>query len=280
MTDGGASDAGTDVELDASDTGAEASEHATDAAVRTLTTRPLLPTPVNNLLLDPFITADRSWGHFRAVVPALDPAETGADCPVLTREILSASPIGVSAPGILVNQTVLPPSLGCTAIIAPFVGSTEAVAAQIWVSLSDATGAPLAFPSGSDGGGALDGILTVSLLSTALPSDAGAPMSYPFTIASTPPVVLAGRSWGLLELDGVSIPEGGWFVVTLTSPTRSLYMAAPQVVPGATGHGRRPGPARSRPVTEIERGATLQYGRVLPFHPPVRWGRPERVERF
>ena len=249
---------------------------------RTMTTRTLLPTPVNNLLLDPFITSDTSWGHFRAVVPAVNPAETGGDCPSITREFLSASPIGISAPVVLVSQAVLPASTGCTAIISPFVGSTEAVSAQIWLSFSDASGAPLSFPPVTSSGAAnVDAFVTVALVANALPSSTTAPASYRFTPASTPPTVISGRPWGLLELASpVAIPEGGWFAITITNPTTTVYLAAPQVVPATTttlSVVRSTG-AAARAITDVERGAMLQYGRLLLTPaPPRRRPRPVRV---
>jgi hypothetical protein len=243
---------------------------AGDGAIRTLTTRPLLPTTPNDLLLDPFITSDESWGHFRAVIPATDPDETVGDCPLLSRQILSASPTGVSAPAILVNPAVLSASTGCTSILAPFAGSTEPVHAQIWVSLSDSSGNPVSFPPAAAAGQkTLDGTLTVALLPNALPSGATLP-SFPLE-PSGPPVTLAGREWGQLALPtAVPIPKGGWFAITLKNPDAALYLAGPQVVPTGSGVG----PIRSRPMTGDEEGAVLQYSRQPERHPPRRRGRP------
>jgi hypothetical protein len=241
-----------------------------DAGVRTLTTRALLPTPVNSLLIDPFVTYDESWGHFRAVVPAVEAAETGGDCPSLTREFVSASAAGIAAPAVLVNPTVLPVSTGCTAIIAPFVGSSEPVTAQIWVSLSDAAGAPVAFPSVTDAGMAtIDGFVTVAILPNTVPSSLP-PASYPFEVLPPAPVTAGGRQWGLLGLrTAVAIPDGGWFAITFKSQSGGLYLAAPAVVPtGASQIVQRAAPRR--PMTEIERGAMLQYGRLLQTRRPPR----------
>jgi hypothetical protein len=255
----------------------------TDASTdRTMTTRGLLATPVNNLLLDPFVTADVTWGHFRAVVPAVDPSQTGPDCPKITREFLSASPIGIAAPVVLVDPTVLPASSGCTAIIAPFVGSTEALSAQIWVSLSDASGAPVAIPAVADAAaGGLDSFLTVALVPSVLPSSAAPPASYPFVLASTPPTLIAGREWARLELSTpVSVPDGGWFAITLLNPASGFYLAAPQVVAASTttlAVVRSLASIRTRPITDVERGAMLQYGRLLPVPMPRRRHRPKRM---
>jgi hypothetical protein len=268
---------------DAHATGA-GGDDVTDASTdRTMTTRGLLATPVNNLLLDPFVTADVAWGHFQAVVPAVDPSQTGADCPKITREFLSASPVGIAAPVVLVNQAVLPASSGCAAIIAPFVGSTEAVSAQIWVSLSDGSGAPVPIPVGADAAGtSLDSFVTVALVPNALPSAASPPASYPLTLASTPPTSIAGREWAQLELPApVSVPEGGWFAITLANPASGFYFVAPQIVPASTttlALVRSLGAPRSRPVTDVERGAMLQYGLLLPTHvTPRRRHRPKRM---
>jgi hypothetical protein len=232
-------------------------------------------------LLDPFVTSDTSWGHFVGVVPAVEPAETGGNCPNITREFLSASPIGISAPVVLVSPAVLA-STGCTAIIAPFVGSTEAVSAQIWVSFSDGSGAPLSFPPVTDAGAAdVDAFLTVALLANALPSSTAPPSSYHFTPASSPPTVLSGRPWGLLELaTPVAIPEGGWFAITVTNPASGVYLAAPQIVPATTTTLSVVRPlGAARPMTDVERSAVLQYGRLLQTPPPPRRRpRPKRVD--
>jgi hypothetical protein len=238
-----------------------------------MTSRSLLPTPVNDLLLDPFITADTSWGHFRVMVPAVTPAETGGDCPYIQRELVSASPTGVSGPAVLVNPTSLPASTGCTAILAPFVGSTETVNAQIWVSLSDSSGAPLPFPTATDAGAStVDGFLSVALIPNVLPATATPPNSYPLTLTTSAAVVLAGRSWGRLALASpVAIPDGGWFSITLSNGENGLYLAGPQVVPTASAQvAPRPGALAGRPITEAERGAVLQYGRLIRSRPRLR----------
>jgi hypothetical protein len=266
----------------ASDQSADA-KAAGDGAVRQLTSRPLLPTPVNNLLLDPFITSDTAWGHFLAVVPAANPDQTTDACPFITRELMSESPIGISGPTVLVNSTVLPPSTGCTAILSALVGSSEPVHAEIWVSLSDASGNPLPFPPATDDGvKVLEGLVTVALLPNSLPSSAALP-AYPLeptTAAGTGRVTIAGREWGQLGLPSpVSIPKGGWFSILVKNLDQGLLLAAPQVVPvGGSGSkwGADPalGPARMRPMTVLERGAIGQYGRHPPPPPPRRPGRP------
>jgi hypothetical protein len=181
--------------------------------------------------------------------------------------------MGVSAQAVLVNPAVLSASTGCTAIIAPFVGSTEPVSAQIWVSLSDASGAPLPIPSSVDGGAkGLEGFVAVALLPNALPSSTPVP-SYPLALTSAAPTTLAGRQWGLLALTSpVAIPEGGWFAITLMNGSNGLYLAAPDVVPTAAGQivPGRSVVAPTRPISEIERGAILEYGRRLPRHRPPR----------
>jgi hypothetical protein len=264
----GSSESGT-----SHDGGAEA-DAPSDGGVRTLTTRALLPTAVNNLLLDPFITSDTSWGHFRTVVPEVDPEKNGGDCPYLARELLSASPIGISAPTVLANPTVLPPSAGCTAILAPFSGSTETVHAEIWVSLRDAAGNPVPFAPTSAGKSALERYVTVALVPNSLPGSAALP-SYPLEPTAGASVTLAGRPWGQLALSApVALPEGGWFAITLKNPDASVYLAAPEVVPTTVGTGL---PLRSRPMTDAERGAIVQYGRPRTPQPaPRRRTRPPR----
>ena len=267
---------------DASDSSTEPPDASppTDAGpVRTLTTRALLPTPVNSLLMDPFVTADESWGHFRAVVPSIDPADTGGDCPYIARELMSASPVGISAPTLLVSPTVLPPSYGCTAILAPCVGSSETVSAQLWVSVLDATGAPV---GSTDGGAAgVDAYLSVALLPNSLPSGPTQP-SYPLTLSSTAPVAIGGKVWVVLELASpVAMPDGGWFSITIVKTDAQLYFAGPEVVPTAAGQiAHRPSSITTgRSMTDRERGAIAQYGRLRDTRPPRRRPRRPRLVR-
>jgi len=278
--DGGKGDGGTG---DAATGPTDA--RALDAGpIRKLTTRALLPTAVNDLLIDPFMTSDTSWGHFRAVVPTAEPADTGAVCPYLTREIMSESPAGVAGPAVLVNATVLPPLLRCAAILAPFAGSTEPVNAQVWVSLDSAAGVPLVLPTAGDAGvtdaGAttLAASLSVTLIPNVVPSAAAVP-SFPLVPIGGAPRLIAGRQWVLLGLSApVAVPEGGWFTITLASSAANLYVAAPEVVPTAAGQIHiDPRVAWQRPRTDVERGAILQYSReVIPRRPTRRRLRPTR----
>jgi hypothetical protein len=264
---------------------ADAAPSATIAAtpdagpIRMLTARPILATPVNNLLMDPFITTDRSWGHFVPVIPASDPTQTRGDCNGLAFVILSDSPVGVSAPAVLVDADTMPSISGCTAIVAPFVGSTEPVGARIWASLDDASGAPLPFPAPSDGGtSAIDAVLTVALVANAVPASA-ASVSYPLTAVDQAPTVVGARSWGALALPALaSLGEGGWFAITLTNGTRGVYLAAPEVVPGGTSTELvlRPATGWSRPASDAERGAIQQYPRHAPRRRPPRRHAPAR----
>ena len=252
-----------------------------DEGPRALTTRALLPTPVNSLLLDPFITYDGSWGHFNAVAPGSDPAATTV-CAPLTREIFGASPVGISAPVVFMSPYA---STECKVILAPFSGSTEPVNAQVWVSLTDASGNPIAFPSVtdagvSDGGVAMiDSFVSVALLPNSFPPTSAPPSSYPFVPLPLAPVTFAGRQWGLLGLQiPVAVPQGGWFAIVLMRPTAALYLQAPEIVPttsaGQVVHGA--GVAPSRPMTNVERGAIGAYGRLLKTRPPPRRRAPPR----
>jgi hypothetical protein len=148
--------------------------------------------------------------------------------------------------------------------------------------LSDASGAPVAIPAVADAAaGGLDSFLTVALVPSVLPSSAAPPASYPFVLASTPPTLIAGREWARLELSTpVSVPDGGWFAITLLNPASGFYLAAPQVVTASTtalAVVRSLAAIRTRPITDVERGAMLQYGRLLPVPMPRRRHRPKRM---
>ncbi len=260
------------------DTGGPPAPIPSSAAGRTLTTRPLLPTPVNSLLLDPFVTADTSWGHFLLVAPSADPAKTGSSCPRLPREILSNSPVGVSAPTVVVSPKSDPPAYGCTALATTFTGSEAPVTAALWVSLADADGNGLPFPAAGDAGAStLADSLRVSLLPNTLPTSETA-TSFAFEVLDTPVMTIAGRAWGRIGLPApVAVPEGGWMIATLARRDRTVYLAGPEIVPtDAAQLAPRPGKrAAARPTTDEERGAVRAYARQQRLHPTPR--RRDRV---
>jgi len=231
-----------------------------DAAIlRTATTRPLLPTSVDSVLYDPFVTSDEDWGHFRAVIPATGPDASVQVCGALNRQFLSASPIGVAAPTLVATA-----ALGCTEILAPFSGGSgpNTFHAKVWISVASSSGVPVPLPS------SLDSTVTVALLPNVLPS-APAAAAYPLTLEAGSAVTLAdGSEWALLSLAApVSLPMGGWFAIQIVTPTGTIRLAGPEVVPTTTVSLVHP---IDRPIRDAERAAIGVYARLAHEHPARR----------
>jgi hypothetical protein len=254
----GGSDGARDAKEDASDASTDGSP------VRFATTRGLLPTSVKSLLLDPFVTYDESWGHFDSLDPTTDD-----ECAPIVRELMSQSPIGIA--GAVANVSLRG---RCTQILAPLSGASKgSVDAEMWISLSDASGAPLPFPTHG-----LDASIKVELVPNYLPTQTPQDV-YPLEPVSVSPispsdsgalpVTIAGREWGLVAVSAVPFTQGGWFVVTLVSETGSFYLAGPEVVPTTTVSLLRP---HFRAMTDADRAATAGYARVVRTHrtPPRR----------
>jgi hypothetical protein len=248
--DAGAHDSATDAPSKPRDGEAEGAP-----PIRTATTRSLLPTSVQSLLIDPFLTGDTSWGHFRAIVP---PSSGGSptECGDLVRELLSQSPAGVSGPAVRATASAGSPSAGCTQILAPFSGVTTTANADMWVSLSDASGAPLPFPADAH---ALAAALEIAILPNYLPSDSP---QVTYALESTgAPMVIAGREWGRVALAAPApLTKGGWFSITLVDASGSFYFSAPEVVPTDLVTLVRP---HARPMTDADRSAISEYERVV-----------------
>jgi hypothetical protein len=201
---------------------------------RTATRRSLLATSTRSLLLDPFVTADTSWGHF---VGLLLPAVNGRyKISAPRRAYVSRAPGGVAAPvaSIAAISTLDPAATGLS-LVAPFPGGSHPFDAKIWVSAGDAAGMPVPFDTAA-------ARLTVALLPNDLPST-----TYPLAKAG-PPVSFAGREWALLALPAaVPMPEGGWFSITVDDVHVTFQLQAPEVTPAtATGPVRVTGVRRER----------------------------------
>jgi hypothetical protein len=243
----------------------DASDARPDAPVRVATTRGLSPTSVENLLLDPFVTSDQSWGHFVAANPRADKV-----CDVLDRTLMSQSPVGIA--GVVVSAAV---KGSCTEILAPLSGASKgSVDAQVWISLSDATGAPLPFPMND-----LDASIKVALMPNYLPTQAPQ-VVYPLEAVSvspispadgaTVPLTIAGRQWGLVALSGAPLTQGGWLVISLVSTEGSFLLAGPEVVPTLTVSLSRPhSRPHSRPMADADRAGISSYERTARHHPPT-----------
>jgi hypothetical protein len=184
---------------------------------RALTSRPLLGTSTRNLLLDPFVTPDLSWGHFVGLlVPGM-----GAHPDVATpkRAYVSQSPAGVAAPvaSIAAIQGIDPGSTGVE-LLAPIPGGACSFVASIWVSAADPAGAPVD-----------DALATKAIGASLLPNDEP---DHAYPLVKEKELVLAGRRWARLTLPhAVPMPRGGWFVIAITSRNISVELQAPEVVP-------------------------------------------------
>jgi hypothetical protein len=229
-----------------SSSGAGGADAGPGTPIRTLTTRPLLPTAVNNLLLDPFVTGDEALGHF---LGAFVLGSTSGKAFPLERVVLSRSPIGVTAP--IVRTGALSKVGGGAAsfvIIAPFPGGSTPFSARIWVSAGDVNGAPVAFDKGSSG-------LVVALQ----PNDKPNQHYVLERDEKTPAQVLDQWEWVRLELkSGVDVPEGGWFTILVNDENATFRFAAPEVTPNAPSHGK----ARSAARGEAERAAIAIYSEL------------------
>lgn len=183
---------------------------------RTATTRGLLATSTRSVLLDPFTTSDDSWGHF---VGFLLPQHVNQFVQVQpARAFVSLSPGGVAAPVASLPTPSSVHSWGTgVQVIAPFPGGSDTFDARIWVSQGDMSGSPVPFDPAT---------VTIALFPNDLPS-----MKYPLSKASSP-VSYAGREWVALSVPSpVSMPQGGWFSITLEDPQATVQLQAPEVVP-------------------------------------------------
>ncbi len=200
-----------------------------------VTTRDLLGMPANNLLLDPFVSTDLSYGHFVDILFAVggQSYETG----VPDRVFQSSSPSGVALPILaLLPAAKVQAGLDENQVISPFAGGSVPFDALVWASASKDK-KPVDFDkAGHD--------LSVTLL----PNDKPASV-YPLA-PSGKPVTFAGRSWVKLALKSpVSMPEGGWFSIANTSGTWTFDVQAPQVTPSSAQGPLPPpevGPRRDR----------------------------------
>jgi hypothetical protein len=184
---------------------------------RALTTRPLLGTSTRNLLLDPFVTPDLSWGHFVGLlVPGMG---THPDVVTPKRAYVSQSPEGVAAPVASIGaiQAIDPGSTGVE-LLAPIPGGACSFDASVWVSAADPAGAPID-----------DASVTKAIGASLLPNDEP---EHAYPLAKDKELVFGGRRWARLTLpNAVRMPRGGWFVIAITSRSISVELQAPEVVP-------------------------------------------------
>jgi hypothetical protein len=192
-----------------------------------LTTRDLLGMPVQNLLLDPFVSTDLSYGHFVDIVFAVGGQSYETGLP--DRMFLSRSPSGVALPILSIAPAAdIQVGLDKSQVISPFAGGSVPFDAAVWVSAGKGK-KPVTFSEAAH-----------DLVVTLLPNDKPT-SSYPLVVSGKP-VDLDGRSWVRLALKSpASMPEGGWFSIVNQSSKWTFEVQAPQVTP-SSGKGPFPPP--------------------------------------
>ena len=192
--------------------------------VRTVTTRPLYGTDVHSLLVDPFVTSDLSWGHFRA----FETSSSDSTYVPFVRTWMSDSPVGTAAPVVRLQPFAAKSTSSLSALVP---GTAAAIDAQIWVSLSASDGTPIAF----DGH---EADVHVTMLSNkGLPTSTDE-KTYKFAHAPVETQTLHDRTWSRLALASpVPYAQGGFFLIEVSDPTVTWLFAAPQVtVSTSTSH--------------------------------------------
>jgi len=241
--------------LDAAAPGADASGWDASAALdastpssRTLIERSLYGTSPRNLLLDPFVTGDRSWGHFISFFLG-SPSEHFA----LPRTFESASPTGMAAPIVLLAAGGGGSDAGSrpARVVTPVLGGGGTFSASLWLSASDASGAPVPFAS----------VSTRVAVAVFDPTGVTKVVLAPDPSATK---TIGGREWTLLRASTLSLPHGGWFQAQVTDLTYSWRLAGPELVadqPAPPRQLRRP--AAVVPATDEDRAAIVAYGQFV-----------------
>jgi hypothetical protein len=209
------------------------------------TTRALLATSTRNVLLDPFVTADGSWGHFVGLL--LPGVGTRFAVTLPSRGFVGQAPAGVSAPVATIGPvSAIDASYRGLQLIAPFPGGTTSFDAEVWVSPGDAMLQPV------DDAAVAATAFTVALLPNDEPAHA-------FRLArSGTPIALGGRQWVRFALPTPApMPQGGWFSIALERGDVSLQVQAPQVTPAAAPAAA--GPPPMAPRTEEDHAALRAY---------------------
>jgi hypothetical protein len=220
---------------------------------RALASRSLLGTSTRNLLLDPFVTPDLSWGHFVGLL--LPGVGTRFDIAIPKRAFISQAPAGVAAPVASVGPTgAFDQASTGVQLIAPIPGGACLFHASVWVAATDPSGAPVE-----------DSAFAKAIAATLLPNDEPRE-AYPLARTADAPLVLAGRRWVKLALPRpVPMPEGGWFSIAITSRSLAVDLQAPEVVPASAPEP--PAPAITAVRTADERAALRAYVEVTRRRP-------------
>ena len=219
-----------------------------------LTTRPLLGTSPQNLLLDPLVTTDGSLEHFISLV-VLGGGSYQENQPL--RAFQSLSPAGVALPvSDVARPAAIQPGATRLEIVAPMPGSASPLEASVWVSAGDSDKKAVAFSTAASD-------FVVALLPNDKPTK-----TYPLAVSGKP-VELGGRSWVKFALPAaVSMPEGGWFSMTTTSVKWTYQVQAPEVVT-STGNDAKPAGEPLVVARDPAEATVLSaYTEIARRHPP------------
>jgi hypothetical protein len=230
-------------------------------ALRTLGTGTLQPTTTQNLLLDPGFFLTEQGGQIAGAFLAV--YEQGQGQLQLRVRIDSTSPAGFGGGVVLARDPkATDEKARSIQFLAAFTGGKGPFVAKVWVSATDAAGAPRALPE--DGGG-----FEASVLDPARQSSAADLVRDPEKTKR-----VGGRTWSLytgqLTRDLVG---GGMMLMTTGSKGGGFELAAPEIVAisAANGVSRIP-TLTERPLKSSEREAIATYGKIPKRLEPAKAG--------
>jgi hypothetical protein len=182
---------------------------------RTIVTRNLFPTSPNNLLRDPFTDGDAApaFGQFSAFY-------VNGSSITLHRTFHSDSPVGGAAS--IGELRDLPDAGAATTarVRAPFAGGPGMVSASVWISAGDAANTPVPFAGAA------------SAITVRLVDRAGATLSS--LDPGAMPQTFGAREWMQFSTAApIASATGGWLYIELSDLTRTLEIAAPEVLSSA-----------------------------------------------
>ena len=251
-----ANDVAADVTQDAFAADSEDIAAETDLGppVRTILQRPWFATHTRNLLLDGLEATDNSWGYFSGIFL---PTSLDRSFTLRPAYLYSDTPVGVSQPLAIVFPATGDVAQSSSRIaVAPFTGSKTPVQAGIWLSARGANDAVVNFPS------------QVGVSVAILPADATETGKVLLEEDDTPMQLRVSGRWRHFALPSpVSLPNGGWFEVSVTPAFASVWLTAPEVFPvdpnavkGKSHH--------TAPISHDDRAAIAAYAQHLQRTPP------------
>lgn len=231
------------------------------AALRTLGTGTLQPTTTQNLLLDPGFFLTEQGGQIAGAFLAV--YEQGQGQLQLRVRIDSTSPAGFGGGVVLAKDPKATDEKSRSIqFLAAFTGGKGPFVAKVWVSATDASGAPRAFPE--DGGG-----FEASVLNPARQSSAANLVRDPEKTKQ-----VGARTWALYT--GQLAPEivgGGMMIMTTGTKGGGFEFAAPEIVAISAANGMSRIPTLAlRPLKSSERDAIETYGKIPKRLEPAKAG--------